>query len=116
MKTRRNASLTELVHDAAEALEEFARWPETESRKIAADNAVADLGAALHGYDVVVPRAIMLTLVADMLEGMFLRKCPVAGMRLAFDKMLDIFDPGKHMRPKPTSEPKDQEQVHDAAG
>jgi hypothetical protein len=111
MKTRRNASMTELVHDASEALVELARWPETESRKIAADNAVADLGAALRGYDLVVPRAIMLTLVASMLDSIFLRRCPVAGIRLAFDKMIDVFDPQKN-RPKASSEPSDQEQVH----
>ena len=92
---KRVASLTTLVHDASSSLADYARWPDTEARRIAADSDVAALRTALHGYDPVVPRAIMLTLVADMLDMMFIRDCPVRGIRLAFDKMIDIFDPAK---------------------
>jgi hypothetical protein len=95
MSKTRNASMSVLVHDASEALVEFARWPTTEARKIAAENAVTDLRNALRGYDPVVPRSIMLTLVGDMLDGMFIRDCPVTGIRLAFDKMVDLFDQTK---------------------
>jgi hypothetical protein len=88
-------SLSSLVHEASTALQEYARWPDTEARKIAAERAVEELRVALHGYDRVVPRSIMLTLVADMLDIMFVRDAPVRGIRVAFDKMIDIFDPAK---------------------
>lgn len=105
--------MTTLVHDASQSLIEFARWPDTEARRIAVDGAVADLRAALHGFDPIVPRAIMLTLIAELLESMFVRECPVRGIRLAFDKMIDIFDPAKDKAGN--RKPRDAEARHDDA-
>lgn len=95
MKYKHTATLTNLVHDAGHSLCTFARWPDTEARRIAADNDVGALRAALRGYDPVVPRALMTILMADMLDEMFVRDCPIRGIRLALDKMIDIFDRSK---------------------
>lgn len=92
---KRAVTLSRLVYETGDTLVEYAKWPHVESRRIAADNAVEELREALHGYDPIVPRSIMLTLVGEMLEMMFVRDCPVAGIRLAFDKMIDIFDAEK---------------------
>ena len=93
--SKRSMSLTSLVQDTSNSLAEFAKWPTVEARRIAADISVSELRSALHGYDPIVPRSVMLSLIADMLDYMFVRDIPIAGMRLAFDKMLDICDPQK---------------------
>lgn len=92
---KRSASLTNLVHDVSGSLADYARWPETDARRIAVEHDIAALRTALRGYDPVVPRSILLTLVADTLEHMFIREASVPGIRLAFDKMIDIFDRSK---------------------
>lgn len=97
---RRAVTLSTLVYDTREALIEFAKWSNVEARRIAADNLVAELRTALHGHDPIVPQSIMLTMVADMLDRMFTRECPVSGIRLAFDKMIDVFDAEKEKAAK----------------
>lgn len=102
---KRNASLSRLVHDASDALADYARWPETQVRIEAVDSELAILHEALHGHDPAVPHGIMLTMFARLLEDVYLREIPRNGLRLAIVKLANLVEPPdeKNAEPKPTT-------------
>ena len=93
MKTKRVASLTKLYEDASVALAEYGRWPYSDARREAVDTEMAILAEALRGYDPVVPNAVLLRLLANLIEDANLRDIKPAGMRLAINKLIDLIDP-----------------------
>jgi hypothetical protein len=91
MKSKKNASLGTIVRDAADALAEYARWPDTPARAEAADIELSYLREALHGYDRLVMHAVMVFALTMFLQHVDdLDAVTPAGLRLGLIKFADI--------------------------
>ena len=63
MKSAR--SLSKIVDEAVEALQEVALWPDRKDRNDNCANAIADLRAAIRGYDKAVICALVIKVASD---------------------------------------------------
>jgi hypothetical protein len=90
MKHKRNASLSDLMQDATNALADYARWPHIEARRETAEREIAILRDALRGFDPVIPNAVLLKITADFLSEGINRAIPKDGWRAALLMLAEL--------------------------
>lgn len=105
MKYKRNASLSTLVDDVTEAIADYARWPHVEARRETVEREIAVLREALHGFDPVIPNAIMMKIAADFFSETANRDIPNDGLQLALHQIANLRSAPKP-RPSTTSQEK----------
>lgn len=90
MSVRKTASLSTLIDDAAHALAEYARWPDTLARAEAADLEVGHLRDGLHGYDPIIYSSLLIRTLTRYLTHAEIHNVKSAGLRLGLIKFADI--------------------------
>ena len=94
-RIKQNISLSRMVEDFTSELADYARWPDVPTRQLAIDQDVKILADALHGFDPVIPNALYLLIIANLIDLINLREIPRRGLRAALLKLADVIDPPK---------------------
>jgi hypothetical protein len=89
-RIKSNQSLSTIVANTADSLADLARWPGTKSRQEAAEHDIAVLTDALRGFDPIVPNAITVWLMFNMIDSIAVRDAPAEGIREAIIKFADV--------------------------
>ena len=102
MTLRRAMSLGKMVDDFSETLGDYARWPDVPARQLSIDQDALVLSQALHGFDPIIPTAIYLLLISELIHDVNVREIPRHGLRAALLKLADVIDPPKQETKKAT--------------
>lgn len=86
----RAMSLSQIVREADQSLEEIASWPDSVPRLEAATLAVAALKEAMRGYDQVMYDALFLAVVYEMMSNTAMRKSNSIGRKKAWALLSEL--------------------------